>query len=64
MCHAALAESYWDETGKKATAIRLGRHIRMLLCVQALYFTWCDRLAGSFRDTHCLIPEDAQKKTA
>ena len=31
---------------------------------QALYFTWCDRLAGSFRDTHRLIPGDAEKKVA
>ncbi len=31
---------------------------------KALYFTWCDRLAGSFRNTHRLIDEGAPCKAA
>ena len=43
---------------------KLWRHVSMLLHMQALYFTWCDRLAGSFRDTHRLILGDEEKKAA
>lgn len=31
---------------------------------KALYFTWCDRLAGSYRGTHPLIDSNSVQKTA
>ena len=67
MVYAALvAKLLGTKPAERPTAIKPRRHVRMLLRVQALYFTWCDRVAGSFRDTHRLIPggEQEERKAA